>query len=260
VWYELVSAAAIRRPCGILAQLLPCFRDLLIARPRTEHSRIVVHMPGAGRRYPSNRIINTKYTALSFLTLNLWEQFRRPLNQYFFLISCLQLIPLTTMGPLLAAFVLTMCKELGDDFRRRSQDVAFNRKPYLACQGACRTAHAADGASLLADPARSACPVPAATPPAGWDEGISFRPCLRQRRRPAADGTHWVRPSAMPPGRRASLRVDRRRCRHLTSRRVRRRARACEAVMLYCRNPRPKPPHAPRAGNTPISTRYVILD
>lgn len=33
--------------------------------------------------YAASQVTNSKYTALTFLPLNLYEQFKRPLNRYF---------------------------------------------------------------------------------------------------------------------------------------------------------------------------------
>ncbi len=60
---------------------------------------------------PGNSIRTAKYTVLSFLPVNLFQQFTRVANMYFLFIAFLQLIPglsptswVTTVGPL--CFVL----------------------------------------------------------------------------------------------------------------------------------------------------------
>ena len=51
--------------------------------------------------YPPNLFRTSKYTALSFLPLNLFEQFRRVANFYFLVIFLMQLIPGVSPYPLI---------------------------------------------------------------------------------------------------------------------------------------------------------------
>ena len=92
------------------------------------------HSPPPGNWCESAHILwqvtNSKYTAITFLPYNLYEQFKRPLNRYFLLIGLLQLIPMitpvnpiTTLGPLLVAFLITAIKE--------GVSVAISRVPPL---------------------------------------------------------------------------------------------------------------------------------
>ncbi|XP_078431186.1 aminophospholipid ATPase 2 [Wolffia australiana] len=85
--------------------------------------------------YCDNRISNRKYTILNFLPKNLWEQFRRLMNQYFLLIACLQLWPLitpvnpaSTWGPLIFIFSVSAFKEAWDDYNRYLSDKQANEK------------------------------------------------------------------------------------------------------------------------------------
>ncbi|KAJ0988935.1 hypothetical protein J5N97_007291 [Dioscorea zingiberensis] len=85
--------------------------------------------------YCDNRISNRKYTLLNFLPKNLWEQFRRFMNQYFLLIACLQLWPLitpvnpaSTWGPLIFIFAVSATKEAWDDYNRYLSDKQANEK------------------------------------------------------------------------------------------------------------------------------------
>ncbi|KAJ3671924.1 hypothetical protein LUZ60_008003 [Juncus effusus] len=85
--------------------------------------------------YCTNRISNTKYTLLNFLPKNLWEQFRRFMNQYFLLIACLQLWslitpvnPASTWGPLVLIFTISATKEAWDDYNRYVLDRKANDK------------------------------------------------------------------------------------------------------------------------------------
>ena len=85
--------------------------------------------------YIDNTVINSRYTAANFIPKNLYEQFRRPLNFYFLLVSALQFIsaiapvnPMSTLLPLLFAFTLTAVKEGYDDLKRHRQDDEANNR------------------------------------------------------------------------------------------------------------------------------------
>nr|CAD1820272.1 unnamed protein product [Ananas comosus var. bracteatus] len=85
--------------------------------------------------YCDNRVSNRKYTLLNFLPKNLWEQFRRFMNQYFLLIACLQLWslitpvnPASTWGPLIIIFAVSATKEAWDDYNRYLSDKQANEK------------------------------------------------------------------------------------------------------------------------------------
>eukprot|EP00667_Euglena_gracilis_P000593 EG_transcript_593 len=87
--------------------------------------------------YSTNEVRNSKYTLVSFLPLNLYEQFRRPLNRYFLLVACLQFIPviapvspISTLLPLALAFLLTAAKEGYDDLQRHRADFVANNTLY----------------------------------------------------------------------------------------------------------------------------------
>ncbi|ORY03000.1 phospholipid-translocating P-type ATPase [Basidiobolus meristosporus CBS 931.73] len=91
----------------------------------------------ANSSFPRNKITNTKYTVLSFLPKNLFEQFSRFMNLYFLLIACLQLNasltpvnPLTTWTPLIMIFSISALKEGLDDYRRYKSDDEFNKRLY----------------------------------------------------------------------------------------------------------------------------------
>lgn len=91
--------------------------------------------PMVAAAYSDNSVVNSRYTLLSFLPMNLWEQFRRPLNFYFLIVAMLQFIsviapvnPMSTLLPLLFAFSLTAVKEGYDDVKRHRQDRKYNRK------------------------------------------------------------------------------------------------------------------------------------
>lgn len=66
---------------------------------------------------PGNSIRTAKYTLLSFLPVNLFQQFTRVANMYFLFIAFLQLIPglsptswVTTVGPLCFVLLINAIK------------------------------------------------------------------------------------------------------------------------------------------------------
>ncbi|EAT43035.1 AAEL005495-PA, partial [Aedes aegypti] len=81
-------------------------------------------------KYANNYIKTSKYSILTFLPLNLLEQFQRLANFYFLCLLILQLIPaissltpVTTAIPLIGVLMLTAIKDAYDDFvnNRRSK-------------------------------------------------------------------------------------------------------------------------------------------
>ncbi|XP_047381769.1 phospholipid-transporting ATPase FetA-like isoform X2 [Sciurus carolinensis] len=94
--------------------------------------------------YPNNSIKTSKYTALNFLPLNLFEQFQRLANAYFLLLLFLQLIPqisslawYTTVIPLVVVLSITGVKDAIDDWKRHQSDNQVNNHsvPLLADDG-----------------------------------------------------------------------------------------------------------------------------
>ncbi|KAG5498721.1 hypothetical protein JKF63_03009 [Porcisia hertigi] len=95
--------------------------------------------PAVADRYCTNRATTSRYTVQNFIFKNLYEQFRRPLNFYFLLVTLLQFIsviapvnPLSTLLPLLFAFTLSAVKEGHDDVKRHRQDHTYNHTPRMA--------------------------------------------------------------------------------------------------------------------------------
>lgn len=73
-------------------------------------------------RYSGNAIKTYKYNVLTFLPLNLYEQFKRAANLYFLALLILQIIPqittlpwYTTLIPLVVVLGVTAIKDLVDD-------------------------------------------------------------------------------------------------------------------------------------------------
>ncbi|KAK9679588.1 Phospholipid-translocating ATPase N-terminal [Popillia japonica] len=86
-------------------------------------------------RYANNYIKTSKYTVLTFLPLNLFEQFQRLANFYFLCLLVLQLIPaissltpVTTALPLIGVLGLTAIKDAYDDFQRHMSDSQVNNR------------------------------------------------------------------------------------------------------------------------------------
>lgn len=72
-----------------------------------------------------NVIKTSKYSVLTFLPFNLFEQFQRLANFYFLCLMLLQMIrlissltPITTAVPLIGVLTLTAIKDAYDDFVR----------------------------------------------------------------------------------------------------------------------------------------------
>uniref|UniRef100_A0A8C3RRG2 Phospholipid-transporting ATPase n=1 Tax=Chelydra serpentina TaxID=8475 RepID=A0A8C3RRG2_CHESE len=88
------------------------------------------------RFFSNNRIKTSKYNILTFLPVNLFEQFQRVANAYFLFLLILQLIPeisslswFTTIVPLMVVFTITAVKDATDDcFRHKSDNQVNNRQ------------------------------------------------------------------------------------------------------------------------------------
>lgn len=86
-------------------------------------------------RYSGNAIKTYKYNALTFLPLNLYEQFKRVANLYFLALLILQVIPdistlpwYTTLIPLVVVLSITAIKDLVDDLARHRMDREINNR------------------------------------------------------------------------------------------------------------------------------------
>ncbi|KAJ3017312.1 hypothetical protein HKX48_003626 [Thoreauomyces humboldtii] len=112
--------------------------------PAPESQKIFVNVPvpsaqaydDRGRptqTFPTNAVYTAKYHALTFLPLNLFEQFRRVANLYFLGLTVLQCIPkYQTINPIVAALplvvivLLTSVKDGFEDWRRHASDAEMN--------------------------------------------------------------------------------------------------------------------------------------
>uniref|UniRef100_A0A673YF97 Phospholipid-transporting ATPase n=1 Tax=Salmo trutta TaxID=8032 RepID=A0A673YF97_SALTR len=86
-------------------------------------------------KYAGNGIKTYKYNALTFIPLNLFEQFKRAANLYFLALLILQIIPeittlpwYTTLVPLVLVLGITAIKDLVDDLARHRMDNEINNR------------------------------------------------------------------------------------------------------------------------------------
>lgn len=91
-------------------------------------------------KYKGNKIRTTKYTLLSFLPKNLFEQFHRLANFYFLILIGLNFIPEVnafakevSMLPLLAVLIMQGFKDAWEDFSRYKLDKAINSSMSSTC-------------------------------------------------------------------------------------------------------------------------------
>ncbi|XP_037988753.1 probable phospholipid-transporting ATPase VA [Motacilla alba alba] len=85
-----------------------------------------------------NRLKTTKYTALSFLPKNLFEQFHRLANVYFVFIALLNFVPAVNafqpelaLAPVLFILAVTAIKDLWEDYSRYRSDKEINHMECL---------------------------------------------------------------------------------------------------------------------------------
>ncbi|KAK9721631.1 hypothetical protein K7432_003259 [Basidiobolus ranarum] len=85
------------------------------------------------KEFPTNRIRTAKYTLLSFLPKNLFEQFRRVANMYFLFMAILQFLPYVGVSspffaimPLTTVITITAIKDGVEDYKRYRMDLKYN--------------------------------------------------------------------------------------------------------------------------------------
>lgn len=93
-------------------------------------------------RYASNRIQTAKYTVITFLPKNLFEQFRGVANLYFLFLVILQMFPIfgaTEPGlavmPIGAILLITAIKDAVEDYKRHKSDEAVNKAKTKTLKG-----------------------------------------------------------------------------------------------------------------------------
>jgi len=89
------------------------------------------------QNFPSNFIKTSKYSLLTFLPLNLYEQFKRFANIYFLACIIIQIIPnvspfpiYTTVIPLVVILAVSAIKEAVEDYNRHRQDYIANNRTF----------------------------------------------------------------------------------------------------------------------------------
>ncbi|MBN3279418.1 AT8B1 ATPase, partial [Polyodon spathula] len=92
--------------------------------------------------FQGNSIRTYKYNAITFLPLNLIDQFKRAANAYFLALLILQVIPqistlpwYTTLVPLILVLGITAIKDLVDDIARHRMDNEINNRSCDVLQG-----------------------------------------------------------------------------------------------------------------------------
>ena len=87
----------------------------------------------ASKKYAGNRIHTTKYTILSFIPKNLFEQFHRLANVYFVIVAFLNFIPsveavepMLSIIPVIVILSVTAIKDIIEDYRRYRNDKDLN--------------------------------------------------------------------------------------------------------------------------------------
>lgn len=83
--------------------------------------------------YQTNNIKTNKYTFLSFIPKNLFEQFHRFANMYFVAIAALNFVPVVNafqpaiaIIPICIILAITAIKDIWEDFRRYKSDKEIN--------------------------------------------------------------------------------------------------------------------------------------
>ncbi|XP_077199553.1 phospholipid-transporting ATPase VA isoform X2 [Paroedura picta] len=114
-------------------------------KTRRVYSNLLLPRPEMGSSRPpaDNRLKTTKYTALSFLPKNLFEQFHRLANVYFVFIALLNFMPTVNafqpelaLAPVLFILAVTAVKDLWEDYSRYRSDQEIN---HMECLVYCRS-------------------------------------------------------------------------------------------------------------------------
>ncbi|XP_032879147.1 phospholipid-transporting ATPase VA isoform X2 [Amblyraja radiata] len=107
---------------------------------RSVRSNLLQDKPA--RPHASNRLKTTKYSVISFLPKNLFEQFHRFANVYFVFIALLNFVPVVgafqpelALAPVVFILAVTAFKDLWEDYRRYRSDQEIN---HMDCLIYCR--------------------------------------------------------------------------------------------------------------------------
>jgi len=88
------------------------------------------------RSFCDNKIMTSKYTVLTFLPKNLFEQFSKLANVYFLFISFMQMVPMISISkgkpvmllPLTFVILVSAVKDIFEDWKRHKSDSEENNK------------------------------------------------------------------------------------------------------------------------------------
>uniref|UniRef100_A0A673HQN4 Phospholipid-transporting ATPase n=1 Tax=Sinocyclocheilus rhinocerous TaxID=307959 RepID=A0A673HQN4_9TELE len=131
-----------RKPCAVLTAKHKRRKSKKESKTRIVHANILYdHTKGGdnpNRHYANNKIKTTKYTLLSFLPKNLFEQFHRFANVYFVFIALLNFVPVVNafqpelaLAPVVFILSVTAIKDLWEDYRRHRSDKEINHMDCL---------------------------------------------------------------------------------------------------------------------------------
>ncbi|XP_059080982.1 phospholipid-transporting ATPase ID-like isoform X3 [Tigriopus californicus] len=122
-------------------------KEFLAKPPSLESQRDIIandSVYNSRFNYANNHIKTSKYTFLTFLPLNLFEQFQRLANFYFICLFILQLIPVissltpvTTAVPLIGVLSITAIKDAYDDVQRHRTDNQVNNRRSKVLRKGC---------------------------------------------------------------------------------------------------------------------------
>ncbi|ETV75532.1 hypothetical protein, variant 2 [Aphanomyces astaci] len=108
------------------------------AKPHANAGNRITYLNNAAlnhaQRFRGNRIHTAKYTVLTFVPKNLFEQFRRVANIYFLILSVLTSMPFSPKNPVsligtfLAVLVFSAAKEGYEDYIRHLSDADINTR------------------------------------------------------------------------------------------------------------------------------------
>ncbi|XP_014732813.1 PREDICTED: probable phospholipid-transporting ATPase VB isoform X1 [Sturnus vulgaris] len=126
-----------------------------VRKKKIENKRVIIsNLPfgskkwkeNPNRYYDSNEIKTTKYTILTFLPKNIYEQFHRFANIYFVFIAMLNFVPVVnafqpevSVIPICVIMTITAIKDAWEDFRRYKLDKEIN---HMGCYIYSREEHA----------------------------------------------------------------------------------------------------------------------
>ena len=104
-----------------------------VVYPCTSYPRDMVNFEDPNAKFANNYVKTTKYTMLTFLPLNLWEQLHRFANCYFIFIVILNFMPRVgafakelAVIPVLGVLAFTAIKDGLEDLKRFHADQVVN--------------------------------------------------------------------------------------------------------------------------------------